>query len=243
MTLGTSNKKSVYALIVLGVVAAYMVYSNLLAGPDIPSERSAAPAAVAGSQGPLISPVAAPTGPKTSPKTRGRTEEFHPALKRKRDDKPVDYSSIDPTLRIDLFKKVQGVEMAGAVGVRNLFQFGAPPVVAQAAVVKGPEPKVYLKYGPPTPPPPPPPYVAPPPPPPPPIPLKYYAFWVSKETGKRTACFLADKEEIVMAGEGETVNKRYKVIRINPTSVVMEDLDVKKQQTLQLAEEAPVQGE
>ena len=41
-----------------------------------------------------------------------------------------------------------------------------------------------------------------------------------------------------MAAEGETVKTRYKVIRINPTSVVMEDMDVKQEQTLQLEAEA-----
>jgi hypothetical protein len=46
-----------------------------------------------------------------------------------------------------------------------------------------------------------------------------------------------------MAAEGETLKRRYRVVRINPTSVVMEDTEVKKQQTLPLAEEAAPQGE
>jgi len=71
--------------------------------------------------------------------------------------------------------------------------------------------------------------------------LKFYAFWVARDNGRRTACFL-DGEDILMAGEGETLKRRYRVIRINATSVVMEDLDVKKQQTLPLVEEV-VQGE
>jgi hypothetical protein len=41
-----------------------------------------------------------------------------------------------------------------------------------------------------------------------------------------------------MAKEGETVKRRYRVVRIGVNSVVMEDTENKHQQTLPLAEEA-----
>src|SRR5262249_18198583 len=130
MTLGTNNKKSVIALAVLGAGAAVSVYVNFLSGPDIPSSsRSASPAA-APAESPSTMPVAAVSGsagPKMSPRTRNRSEEFHPALRSKKVDQPVYYTKVDPMIRVDLFKKVQAVEMAAAVGKRNLFQFGAPP--------------------------------------------------------------------------------------------------------------------
>ena len=34
MKLGLENRKQVYAVVVLGVIAAYMVYSQLLSGPS-----------------------------------------------------------------------------------------------------------------------------------------------------------------------------------------------------------------
>jgi hypothetical protein len=243
MTVGTGDKKKVYALAVLGVIAAYMVYSNVLSGPDIPQSSAPSPAG-----SPAVAPAPSATrgdGPNISrapSRNRARSEEFHPSMKSKREDQVARAVDTDPTLLLALLKKVQAVEMAGKVGNRNLFQFSAPPAaIAKANLPAGPEPKVQRIYNrPQQPPPAAPPPAKPPDPPPPPIPLKYYAFWVSRDDGKKTACFL-DNEDILMAGEGETVKRRYKVIRINATSVVMEDLDVKKQQTLQLVEEA--QGE
>jgi hypothetical protein len=74
-------------------------------------------------------------------------------------------------------------------------------------------------------------------PPPPPITLKYYGFSSPPGAGTKTAFFL-DGEDILVAKEGETVKRRYRVVRIGVTSVVMEDTDSKRQQTIPLAEEA-----
>ena len=234
MTLGTNEKMKVGLLAGLILLMGYVVYTNVLSGPDVPpSSSAAAPAA-----NPAAPPPEGMPGPRTAPRSRARSDEFHPTIGRKRDEKPIDPTTIDPTLRTNLLAKVQAVEIAG--GSRNLFQFSAPP--AKVELPKGDEPKVavFRKVGPEPPPPPPAPQPKPVDPPPPPIPLKYYAYWVSRDNGKRTACFL-DNEEILMAGEGETVKRRYRVIRINPSSVVMEDLDYKgKQQTLELTPE--VQG-
>ena len=53
----------------------------------------------------------------------------------------------------------------------------------------------------------------------------------------RTAFFL-DGEDILVATEGQVVKKRYRVVRIGTSSVVMEDTQSKTQQTLPLQEEA-----
>jgi hypothetical protein len=108
--------------------------------------------------------------------------------------------------------------------------------------LKGPEPIVARPFvGPRTPPPPTPPPPPPPKPTPPPIPLKFYGISTARNNGKKTAYFLDTDQEILMAAEGETVKRRYRVVRINANSVVMEDTEFKEQQTLQLVEEA--QGE
>jgi hypothetical protein len=241
MTAGAKDKKKIVLLAALGLVLAWVVYSNLFSGPDIPA-ASNRPRERATADSPII-PTPGGSGGVTpaSTRTRIRTGDsgFHPVLHPKDPKNRPDPNSIDPTLRRDRLEAVQAVELAG--GARNLFQFGTAPV-AKAELPKGPEPVVQPFVGPKPPPPPPPTPAKAADPPPPPIPLKFYAFWVGKDNGKRTACFL-DNDDIVMAAEGETLKRRYRVVRINPTSVVMEDTEVKKQQTLPLAEEAAPQGE
>jgi len=87
--------------------------------------------------------------------------------------------------------------------------------------------------------------VQPPPPPPPPpdpkappIPLKFYGFVNPSKADTKRAFFLSG-EDIIIAGEGDMVNKRYKIIRIGVNSAVVEDTQFKSnnQQTLPLEAE------
>ena len=190
-------------------------------------------------------PSAAPATPVTAPRqmnaSRGKGDEFHPTLRSKRKEDQIDPKSVDPTLRLDLLAKVQDVKLDG--GQRNLFQFGER--AKEVAELKGPEPKVLPKkaeaMGPPE-------YHAPPPvstaantkppePPPPPFTPKYYGLATKQIDGKKTAFFL-DGEEIILATEGMTVKKRYKLVRINATSVVVQETESKKEQTVQISEDA-----
>ncbi len=59
-------------------------------------------------------------------------------------------------------------------------------------------------------------------PPPTPIPLKFFGF--ASKPGEPKKIFLQQGEDIFVAGEGEIVNRRYKVLRISPTSVEMQDV-------------------
>ena len=68
--------------------------------------------------------------------------------------------------------------------------------------------------------------------PPPPIPLKFYGFASKPSEPKKV--FLADADEVFVARQGEIVERKYKVIQINNTSVVIEDALSKNQQTIQL---------
>jgi len=99
---------------------------------------------------------------------------------------------------------------------------------------KGPETIVSL-IGPK---PPPPPKVEPPPPPPamPPVQLKFYGFSMVIHNGKRTGYFM-DGEDIAIAAEGEMVMRRYRVIRIQATTVQVEDTEGKRTITLPIVEE------
>jgi hypothetical protein len=249
MKLGTENRKKVAFLAVLTLVAGYLMYTNVFSGPAGTPDRGVPPPAQEPAQalpGPEGTPEqeAARTeapGPKGTPPdsnrsaSSGRSEEFHPVLHSKRPEDRIDPMTIDPILRLDLLAKVQAVELAG--GSRNLFQYStAPPVKVET--LKGPEPRVVpqpgsllVRAG------------ADPakpagPPPPPPINLKYYGFATAHNNGRKTAFFL-DGDEISVAAEGETVKKRYRVVRIGVNSVVMEDTESKRQQSLPLTEEQP----
>jgi hypothetical protein len=256
MKLGTEDKKKVYALGVLGVVAAIAVYSSFFSDSS-PSPTPAAPTAVVTERNRAMEAVHSPTPmptessarqstrPRSFAASRSRSDEFHPTLRPKREEDRVDPTTVDPTLHLELLSKVLDVKPDG--GQRNLFQFGAATLVAK--LPEGPEPKVVpapprKRMGPEV-------YVAPPPPPkpveppPPPFTPKYYGLATKQIDGKKTAFFL-DGEEIILATEGMTVKKRFKLVRIAANSVVVQDVDSKKEQTVQLSEDAgagPSQGE
>ena len=238
MKFGAEPKK-VAVLIGLVAVGGYLFYANVLSepgpGPAPESRQAAADQAVPARVLPASAmPASAQVNiRRAGSRTRG-LDDFRPSLKRRPEDQ-TDPMSIDPTLRLDLLAKVQSAGLEG--GSRNVFQFSTPP---PPPAPKGPEPKIIPKIpgqvaangqakpdGPPK------------PPPPPPINLKYYGYSTVKGTARKTAFFL-DGEDILVAAEGDTVKRRYKVVRIGVNSVVMEDTESKSQQTLPLAEEAVV---
>jgi hypothetical protein len=245
MNLGVENKKKVWVLAGLGLVAAYFVYSNLFSDSGsttapktaLVSEREriaaeatgAAPAAV---PGPLATSQPATSLRRLGGASRSRGDEFHPSLRPKNKEDQVRLSDVDPTLHLELLVRVQNVKLDG--GQRNLFQFGA-------SALAGAEPKIVpkrLAMGPDPPPPPPPPPGPPPVVPPPPITMKYYGLAIKRIDGKKTGFFLDDLE-IIPFTEGMVVKKRYKILRINAESVVLENLEFKnQQQTVKIAEDA-----
>jgi hypothetical protein len=231
MKLGADRKKFAFlgALILIG---GYLFYSNVLSGPSSSPPERPKPAVAGVKPAPIVpksEPQSAPSRPAPSSRS---SEEFRPSLKPKRPEDRVDPMSIDPTLRLDLLAKVQGVNIEG--GRRNLFQAGAAPLPPEPIVPVNRELQVAHQIGPQLPPPPPQP---PPAPQAPPIALKYYGYTSARGDNRKHAFFL-DGEDILVAAEGETVKKRYRVVHIGVNSVVMEDTQFKHQQTLQLQEEA-----
>ncbi|MBZ5634276.1 MAG: hypothetical protein LAO55_14235 [Acidobacteriia bacterium] len=206
--------------------------------PDVPAgaNTSPAPATV---KSPSVPAVSAPktTASSYGPRTAGRGgrvassgDDFRPTLKL---PEGLDLTRVDPTLKTELMARVRQVSVEG--GARSLFEFYTPPppppVPKPAPIVPKPPTEAELraadlKKGP------------PPPPPPPPIPLKFYGYSGALRSTVRRAFFL-DGEDIVQAGENETIRNRYKIVRIGVNSAVVEDTVAKNQQTLPLAEEAP----
>lgn len=121
---------------------------------------------------------------------------------------------LDPTLRTDLLKNSEEAAYRGTG--RNIFEDTPPPVVV-------PVKPVVVAQKPPEP---------PPPPPPPPIPLKFYGF--ANKPGQAKAIFLANGDDIFIGHEGEIINRRYKIVRIHPTQVEIEDVLNNNRQSIPL---------
>jgi len=226
--LGAEPKK-VVALGGLLAIAAIALYMNS-SSDDSPSPAPRpAPTSV------VATPPARPGSPNVvRHRTAGKVApgEFKPRIGPKNPEDRPDPSTIDPELRLDLLAKVQKQEL-GPTG-RNIFQFGAapPPPAAKIEVPKN-VPKIAVNNPPVTAPPPPP---GPPPAPvAPPMTFKYYGYQVSKTDGHKAA-FLLDGEEILIAGENDTMKRRYKVVKIGVSSITIEDTQFKSTQTLPLQE-------
>lgn len=117
--------------------------------------------------------------------------------------------SLDPTLKLDLLAATEQVKYAGSG--RNIFvsQAEAPPTpVAPGHTDTGAaQGKTYS---------------TPAVPASPPIPLKFFGF--ANQPGEPKKIFLSQGEDVFIAGEGEIVNRRYKVVRISNASVEIQDM-------------------
>jgi hypothetical protein len=161
-------------------------------------------------------PTAATPAPTAAPLATSRpVVASRPASHTKAHGKKVSAGprSLDPTLRYDWLKTSEDTKYEGTG--RNIF-------LAQAEIPKPIEtgadkPK---DEGP------------PPPPPPPPINLKFFGF--ASKVGEPKKIFLSEGEDVFIAAEGEVVDRHYKVLRISPTSVEIEDVLNNNRQSIPL---------
>jgi hypothetical protein len=128
-------------------------------------------------------------------------------------------ASLDPTLHPEWMAQAEALEYTGKG--RNIFsQSSAPPKIEEVkAPVRPVAPVEQVPQG---------------PPPPPPIDLKFFGYEASKD-GTRKA-FLLHGEDVFIASEGDVVDHRYKVLKIAPMSVQVEDLPYKNAQPLPLVQ-------
>lgn len=118
--------------------------------------------------------------------------------------------SLDPTLRFDLLAMSEKTQYEG--NGRNIFVSQAEDVIPKPIAPGSPDAPDQAQRA----------YVTPTPPPAPPIPLKFYGF--ASSPGEPKKIFLKLGEDVFVAGEGEIVDRRYKVIRISNTSVEIQDV-------------------
>lgn len=205
MKLGAENRNAVYVAVALGLVAIYLVWRTFFSsGGEVIASKPPAPA--------LIAPATA--GPAARRVRSGR--RAGPAQKQ------TLTASLDPRLRLDLLKGSSETEYKGAG--RNIFraekEIEIPKAVDNGVKKKEEEAKIPL--------PPPTPVVQPPPP----INLKFFGF--ANRPGEARQVFLLQNEDVFIAREGDVVNRRYKVVKINNNSVEIEDLLGNNRQTIPL---------
>ena len=151
-------------------------------------------------------PVPQPTDRRpTSNRGRRRVSMKQPPL----------INTLDPRLRLDLLKTTEDTVYEGRG--RNIFR---------AQMEEIPQPKFPVRTDKQLPPQP----VGPPPPPP--INLKFYGF--ANKPGEPKRIFLTKGEDVFIAREGEIVDHRYKVVRINTNSVEIEDVLSNNRQSIPL---------
>lgn len=228
-----AERNKVIVLVLLLAVAAVLLYQQFSSPPGAPppASRPKAPAPARQLRAAADDLLDNRTAPRARPASR-TDNEFKPSLKRSKPGEGPDPLKLDPTLRTDLLAKVRAAGYEGAE--RNLFQFGAAKpkptpqqieaakkeaatAAAKAAAVGNTAPS------------------KPPEPTAPPVTMKYYGF-ANRPGDARKRAFLMDGEDIIVAAEGEVINKRYLVVRIGVNSLVVEDVKFRSRQTLPLQE-------
>jgi hypothetical protein len=121
----------------------------------------------------------------------------------------------DPRLRLDILDTSRRVKYEA--GGRNIFAMGAIAI---------PTPEVPVKNTSPTPPPP------PPTPPPPNFHLLYYGYASKPSEPKRIFLQPEGGGQVFIAAQGDIVNRRYRVVQIQPNQVVLEDVLTHDHQTV-----------
>jgi hypothetical protein len=121
--------------------------------------------------------------------------------------------SLDPTLHLQLLASTEQIKYEGSG--RNIFVSQADAVIPiplrNGTTDKGKaENSTVMQIAPQA--------------PPPPIPLKFFGF--ASRPGELKKVFLSKGDDVFIAGEGEIIDRRYRVVRISATAVEIQDLVV-----------------
>lgn len=127
--------------------------------------------------------------------------------------------SLDPTLHLDLLASSEDVKYEGKG--TNIFRAASETVVIPKVKVS---PLLHQQQE----------QARLLPPPPPPINLKY--FGITNSRGEKPKVFLSQGDDVWIAREGDVVDRHYKIVRISPTAVEVEDLLNNNRQSIQLTQ-------
>jgi hypothetical protein len=219
MKAGTENRRK--TIIAGGVASAaliyfiYFVYGAFFSGPS-----TAVPAPTVASTPAVNAPAATKTTAASS--TNGKQNAQGGSVAGVAATKlATTSSSLDPTLDETAMLRTESLVYTGTG--RNIFSLVyTPPVVIPKAVASAR----------PAPTPPPAPTGPPPIPPPPPINLKF--FGTVKRGSSKMQAFLLEGEDVYLAGEGDIVARKYKIVKISASTIQVTDLQNDNTQTLPL---------
>lgn len=124
-------------------------------------------------------------------------------------------NTLDPTLHLNVLEASRMVKYQPG---RNIFRMEELPPPTPIKPVRDPGPTPI-----PTP---------TPTPTPPPIPLKFYGFQNRSATDKQI--FLAENDVVFVAKQGDIIDRRYRVVSIQKTSVTIEDVLTNNKQDIPL---------
>lgn len=125
----------------------------------------------------------------------------------------------NPSLRTDQLERIREFEYPA--GGRNIFSVSLPPPPA-------PKPDEPVKIGP-----------APPPPlVPVQVPVRFFGYVADVRSGLRRA-FFTNGEDVFIMAEGETLQNRYRLLRIGNNAAEFEEISSGRRATLALEEPGP----
>jgi len=156
-----------------------------------------------------------------SPTPVATTTTSRPATRRTASGKivPVVEPRLDPTLDLNLLTQSEEIKYAG--NGRNIFVAGSMPTIEKPKGTGTTDHNKKAEV-----------YIPPQPPPPPPITLRFFGF--ASKPGEPKRIFLSQGEDVFIAGEGDIVDRRYRVLHITNTSVEMEDVINNNRQSIPL---------
>jgi pyruvate/2-oxoglutarate dehydrogenase complex dihydrolipoamide acyltransferase (E2) component len=204
MKIGAENRKKLFAAVGLMVLAVVVLLFSFGGSAPPPATAPTTTGTTATTATPAAAPRPAATS-RTAAGSKAHAKKASPAAR-----------SLDPTLRYDWLKGSEDTKYEGTG--RNIFMTQAE--IPQPIVKPQTDEERAAENQP------------PPPPPPPPINLKFFGF--ASKPGEAKKIFLSEGEDVFIAAEGEVVDRHYKVVRISPTSVEIEDVLNNNRQSIPL---------
>ena len=206
--MGTGDKKKVAVAAGLGVVVLALAAHTIFGGP---SSTPVAPVQPASLSMPAPGPAA----------TRSRAASGAAASAASTSNAAT--ASIDPDLHPELMAENENYLYTGHG--RNIFSqtSGPPPAAIAIEKVRGPVRPSAQQIA-----------ASAAPPGPPAINLKFFGY-AARRNGTRRA-FLLHDDDVFVASEGDVVSHRYRVVKIAPFSIEVEDLPYHDTQTLPLVQ-------
>jgi hypothetical protein len=156
-----------------------------------------------------------------SPTPVATTTTARPATRRTASGKivPIVEPRLDPTLDLNLLTQSEEIKYSG--NGRNIFVEGSVATIPKPLHNGSSDHDKKASV-----------YIPPPAPAPPPITLRFFGF--ASKPGEPKRIFLSQGEDVFIAGEGDIVDRRYRVLHITNTSVEMEDVINNNRQSIPL---------